>query len=120
MDFQVLTTEQYRHISGLLAGDGELVHDLQLHILGHTLLPEACAVYAGGFTFENLYIVGADHLTVDVGQHPGQFGIRMLQHRIDPPYPVTTAPGVMCCDNWLQDVAPVSWAFFILWIELGK
>ena len=52
---QVLTTEQYRHISGLLAGDGELVHDLQLHILGHPVFPEACAVYAGGFTFENLY-----------------------------------------------------------------
>ncbi|MNP77102.1 hypothetical protein D3C76_1744550 [compost metagenome] len=71
MDFQVLTTEQYRHISGLLAGDGELVHDLQLHILGHALFPEACAVYAGGFAFEDLHLWRADNLAVDIGQHPG-------------------------------------------------
>ncbi|MNL01694.1 hypothetical protein D3C87_1221720 [compost metagenome] len=67
MDFQVLTTEQYRHISGLLTGDGELVHDLQLHIFGHTFLPEACAVYAGGLAFEDLHLWRADHLTVYVG-----------------------------------------------------
>jgi hypothetical protein len=74
MDLQMLATEQHRHISRLLAGDGELVHDLQLHILGHALFPEACPVYAGSLAFEDLHIVGADHLAVDVGQHPGQLG----------------------------------------------
>ncbi len=78
-----------------------LVHDLQLYILEHTLFSEACAIYAGGFAFENLHFWRADHFTVDVGQHVGQFEIRMLQHRIDLADPMTTAPGVMCCDNRL-------------------
>ena len=77
MDLQVLTTEQYRHIRRLLAGDGELVHDLQLHILGHAFFPEACSIYAGSLAFEDLYIVCTDNLAVDVGQHPGQLRIRM-------------------------------------------
>ncbi|MNT84865.1 hypothetical protein D3C72_2249550 [compost metagenome] len=55
MDFQMLATEQHRYISGLRASDCKLVHDLQLHIFGHALFPEACAVYAGGFAFENLH-----------------------------------------------------------------
>ena len=44
MDLQVLATEQYRYIRRLLAGDGELMHDLQLHILRHTFFPEASPV----------------------------------------------------------------------------
>ncbi|MNG15184.1 hypothetical protein D3C84_989950 [compost metagenome] len=110
----MLATEQYRYIRRLLASHGQLVHDLQLHILGHTLFPEASAVDASGLTFQNLYIVCTDDLAVDVGQHPGQFGIRMLQHGIDPPYPVTTALGVVSRDNRFQDVSPVSWALFII------
>ena len=120
MDLQVLATEQYRHICSLLAGYGELVHDLQLYILGHTLLPEACPVYAGSLAFKDLYIVGADDLAVDVGQHPGQFRIRMLQYGIDTSYPATTTFGVVSRDNRLKDVAPVSRALLVKWIELGQ
>ncbi|MNP78625.1 hypothetical protein D3C76_1762850 [compost metagenome] len=93
---------------------------MQLNILRHTLFPEACAVYASSFTFKDLYLWRTDDLAVDVGQHPGQFAIRMLQHRIDPADPMTTAPGVMCCDNRLQDIAPISRTFLILRIELGQ
>ncbi|MNN66318.1 hypothetical protein D3C81_1818870 [compost metagenome] len=44
----------------------------------------------------------------------------MLQHRINPADPMTTVPGVMGCDNRLQDIAPISRALFILRIELGQ
>jgi hypothetical protein len=37
VNLQFLPTDQHGHISGLLAGDGQLVHDLQLDVLGHTL-----------------------------------------------------------------------------------
>ena len=44
----------------------------------------------------------------------------MLQHSIDAADPMTTAPAVMRRHNRLQNVAPVSWAVFILWIEFGQ
>ena len=59
-------------------------------------------------------------LAVDVGQHPRQLRIRMLQHGIDSPYPVTTALGVVGRDNRFEDVAPVGGALFILRVELGQ
>src|SRR5690606_23757938 len=86
VDLQRLTTQQYCYICRLLAGDGELVHHLQLHIFRHALFPEACPVYAGCLAFEDLHIVSPDHLAVDIGEHPGQFRIRMLEHGIDAPY----------------------------------
>ena len=119
MDLQRLTAEQHGHISSLLAGDGELVHHLQLHILRHALFPEACPVYAGCLTFEDLHIVGPDHLAVDVGQHPGQLRIRMLQHGVDAPYLVLSALAVVPGHDGLQHVAPVHRAFLILRISLG-
>ncbi|MCY1362373.1 hypothetical protein D9M69_490880 [compost metagenome] len=114
MDLQRLTAKQYRHIRGLFAGDGELVHHLQLNILGHAFLPEACPVYAGGLAFEDLHILGTDHLAVDVGEHPGQLRIRMLQHGVDATHLVLAAFAVMPGHDGLQDVAPVGGAFLIL------
>jgi transposase len=52
MDIQRLTTQQYRHIGSLLTGNSELMHHLQLHILGHAFFPEACAIYAGCLAFK--------------------------------------------------------------------
>ena len=119
MDLQCLATEQHGDIRGLLAGDGELVHHLQLDIFGDTFLPQACAVYAGGLAFEDLHIVGTDHLAVDVGQHPGQLRIGMLQHGVDAPHLVLGAFAVMPGHDGLQDVAPVHRAFLIMGISLG-
>jgi len=78
------TTEHNRHIRCLLAGDCELVHHLQLHILGYAVLPEACPVYAGCLALENLHIVGPDHLAIDVGKHPRQIRVGMLQYPASP------------------------------------
>ena len=114
MDLQVLATEQHGYVSRLLAGDRQLVHHLQLHVHRHTFLPETGAIDAGGLAFEDLYVAGADHLTVDVGQHPVQLGIRVLQHGIDPPHPVASAPGIVAGDDGLEDVAPVGRAFLVV------
>ncbi|MNJ41894.1 hypothetical protein D3C77_368360 [compost metagenome] len=119
MDFQMLATEQHRHISRLLASDCKLVHDLQLHIFGHALFPEACPVYAGSFAFEDLHLWSADYLAVDIGKHPGQRRIGMLKHRVDPSNLVLTALAVMPGHDRLQDIAPVQRAFLIVRIDLG-
>ncbi|MCY1312738.1 hypothetical protein D9M70_631860 [compost metagenome] len=78
MNLKRLSTQQHRDIRRLLASDGELVHHLQLHILGHAFFPEACAVDAGGLALEDLHVISADDLAVDVGEHPGQLRIRVL------------------------------------------
>ena len=119
VDLQCLTTQQYRYIRRLLAGDGELVHHLQLHILRHALFPEACPVYAGCLAFEDLHVVSPDHLAVDVGQHPRLLRIRVLQYSIDAPYFVLSALAVVPGHDGLQDVTPVHRAFLIVRISLG-
>lgn len=60
VDFHRLTTPRHSDIRRLLANYSELVHHLQLHILGHGLFPEACPVYGGCLAFEKLHIVGRD------------------------------------------------------------
>ncbi|MNC45654.1 hypothetical protein D3C75_946330 [compost metagenome] len=114
MDLQVLTAQQYRHIRGLLASDGELVHHLKLHILRDAVLPKACPIYAGGFAFEDLHVICANYLAVDVGQHPGQIGTWMLQHGVDPSHLVLCALAVVPSDDGLQHIAPIGWAFLIM------
>lgn len=120
MYIQVLATEQHRHIGRLLARHGQLVHHLELHIFRHVLFPEGGTVYAGSFAFKDLYIVGADDLAVDVGQHPAQFWIGMLQHGIDSPHSIATALAVMPGEDGFEDVAPVRRTLLILRIDLGQ
>ncbi|MNF88897.1 hypothetical protein D3C84_714010 [compost metagenome] len=96
------------------------MHHLQLHILRHALFPEACPVYAGCLAFEDLYIVSPDYLAVDVGEHPGQRRIGMLQHGIDTPHFVLGALAVMPGHDGLQHVAPVHRAFLIARVGLGQ
>lgn len=74
MDFQVLATEQNGYISGLLAGNGELMHDLELDVFGYAFLPELGAVDAGGFAFKDLHFTGTGDFAVDVGQHQDKLG----------------------------------------------
>lgn len=119
VDLQHLAAQQYRHICRLLASDRELMHYLQLHILGHAFFPEACAVYAGCLAFKDLHIVSADHLPVDVGQHPRQLRIRVLQHGVDAPHLVLLALAVMPGYDGLQHIAPVHRAFFVVRVGLG-
>jgi hypothetical protein len=60
----MLTTQQYSYIGSLLAGNGQLVHRLGLHIFRYAVFSEACAFYAGCFAFENLHVVGVGVPTI--------------------------------------------------------
>jgi len=120
VDFEMLTTEQNGDIRRLLAGDGELVHDLELNVFGYAFLPELCPIDAGRLAFEDLYLAGTGDFAVNVGQHPRQIRIGMLQDSVDAPYPIAGAFGVVGCDDWFKDIAPVSRALFIVWIGLGQ
>ncbi|MDT4868079.1 hypothetical protein FQZ97_1030230 [compost metagenome] len=120
MDLQRLAAEQHGDIRGLFAGDGELVHHLQRHILRHAFFPQACPIYARGLAFEDLHVISPNHLAVDIGQHPGQLGIGMLQHGVDAAYLVLGALAVMPGHDGLQDVAPVHRAFLIVGIGLRQ
>ena len=53
---QLLPPNEHGHIGGLLAGDGQLVHDLQLNVFGHTVFPEPGAIDACGLALQDLDI----------------------------------------------------------------
>src|SRR5690554_6158214 len=76
--FQLLTCDQNGYISGLLAGDRQLMKHLNLHVFGNTLLPESGTVDARCLALQDLYLWVTHHLTVKVGQHPMQIGVGML------------------------------------------
>ncbi len=59
-----MATEQYRDIGGLLPGHGKLVHDLELHVLGHALLPQPRPVDPGGLALQNLHTVVTHDLAI--------------------------------------------------------
>ena len=101
---QLLTTDQHSHIGRLVPRDCQLVHHLQLHILGHAIAPQAGAMDARSFAFQDLHIASADHLTVHIRQHPGM--LRVLQDRIHAAHLVASALGVMRRHNGLQQRAP--------------
>ena len=119
VDLQVLATDQHGDIRCQFAGDGQLVHDLQLHILRHALFPEARAVYAACFALKESYVICTDHLTVNVGQHPRQVWIWVLQYGVDSTHTFTGAFAVVRCHDGFEDIAPVRRALLILRVDLG-
>ena len=100
-----MATEQYRDIGGLLPGHGKLVHDLELHVLGHALLPQAGSVDPRGLALQNLHGVIAHDLAIQVGQHPGMLGV--LQDGIDALHPVAGVLGVVIGDQRFEHLAPM-------------
>jgi hypothetical protein len=112
---QFLPTHEHGHIRCLLAGHGQLVHDLQLHILGHTIAPQPGSVDPRRLAFQDLDIRSSHDLPVEVRQHPGMF--RVLQHRIDAPHPVARAPGVVRGHDGFEQRAPVHRALVIIGID---
>jgi hypothetical protein len=55
MNLQLLATDQDRHVSGLLAGHGELVHDLKLDVLRHPVFPQAGTMDTGCLALQDLH-----------------------------------------------------------------
>ena len=120
MNLQVLTTEQNSNIRRSFTGHDELMLNLQLNVLRHTLLPEPAAVNAGGFAFEDLDVRCTNDFPVDIGQHPMQLRIGMLKDCIDTTHSISGTPGVVRCHDGFEDVSPVCWAFLIERISLGQ
>ena len=81
---------------------------------------QRCPVYIGGFASEDLHVVRGDPLAVDVGEHPGQLGIRMLQYGVDPSHLVLGAPVVVPGYDGLQHISPEDWTLINLRVELGQ
>ena len=119
MNLQVLTTEQNSNIRRSFTGHDELMLNLQLNVLRHTLLPEPAAVNAGGFAFEDLDVRSTDDLPVDIGQHPVQLGIGMLKDRIDAPHSIAGTSCVVRCHDGFEDVSPIGRTFLVERISLG-
>jgi len=88
-----MAAQQHGHIGGLLPGHGKLVHDLELHVLGHALLPQAGSVDPRRLALQNLHGVIAHHLAIQIGEHPGMRDV--LQDGVDALHPVTGVLGVM-------------------------
>ena len=100
-----MAAQQHGHIGGLLPGHGELVHHLQLHVLGHALLPQPRPVDPGGLALQNLHGVIAHHLAIQIGEHPGMRDV--LQDGVDALHPVTGVLGVMVGYQRFQHLPPV-------------
>jgi len=107
--------DEHRHIRRLFAGHGELVHDLQLHVLRHAIAPQPRAVDARRLALQDLNRRSPHDLPVEVRQHPGMF--RVLQYRIDAPHPVARAPGVVRCHDGFEQRAPVHRALVVIGID---
>lgn len=69
---------------GLLARDGKLVLDLELHVLRYAVLPELRAKLPRRLAFQDLHQGRADHLPIQVGEHEG--ALRVLQDGVDLAY----------------------------------
>ena len=115
VDLQFLAADQDCDIGSLLAGDRQLVHDLQLDVLRHAVLPELRAIDTSRLAFENLHIRCSNDFTINVGQHPRN--LRMTQHGIHTPHLVSGAFGVVGCNDGLQQSTPIHGAGFVIGIH---
>ena len=105
VNLKLLTTDQYSDIGCLLTSHSQLMHDLQVNVFRHALLPQHGTMEPRRLALQYLHLRSTDDLSVQVRQHPSV--LRMLQHRVDAAHTPARGTGIGSSHQGLQKLSPV-------------